>query len=99
MIDLLQIIQVDASEAIFASFTLGMLIWLSVMMNNLYAENLRQRYRIMHLSNSLQMAEYQTGKPYYTGISLAPVECESSLLEIYLRADAAQGKRKRSASI
>jgi hypothetical protein len=99
MFTLLQNMRIDASEATFTTVIFGILIWLSVMMNNLYAENLRQRYRIIHLSDNLQIAEYNTGKPYYTRISLPALEYESPILELYKRNESTKGGRGRSVSI
>ena len=92
---------VDASEITFASIGFAILLWMSVMMNRLYSENLKQHIRIARLSYGLQMAEYRTGEPYYSGISIPPMSYEPAILEIYKtgeRASASTG-RKRSLSM
>lgn len=92
-------LEVDATEITFTSIGFAILIWMSVMMNNMYSENLKQHIRIVRLSYALQLAEYRTGEPYYTRISIPPMSYEPDLLTIYQTAEKAVAGRKRSLSM
>jgi len=92
-------LEIDATEITFASITGAILLWMFVMMNRLYAENLKQNIRIVRLSYGLQLAEYRTGEPYYSGISIPPMEYEPAILAIYKTAERAVAGRKRALSM
>ncbi len=75
-----------------------LLTWLCIMMNDMYTTNLNQTNRIIRLSYNLQLAEYRSGYPYYSQISMKPMSYETPLLEIYRETDK-KIRRIRSQSI
>lgn len=95
---MLELFYIQGEEVMIATSLLIMIVWLFTVTQQLYTETLRQQNRIIRLSYNLQLAEYQTGIPYYTGISIAPMHYETQLLEMY-RARDERRPRKRSASL
>jgi hypothetical protein len=85
-------------EIVFTVATVLFVGWISSMMNDLYIKNLQQENRIIRLSYNLQLAEYRSGYPYYSGISMKPMSYETPLLEIYKHADE-KLQRKRAYSM
>jgi hypothetical protein len=78
-----KMLNVDSTEVTFVSFSLVILVWMLVMMDKLYATNLSQEMRIIRLSHNLQLAECNTGQPYYTGISIPVMSYEPNILTTY----------------
>jgi hypothetical protein len=95
---MIELFYIQGEEVMIATSLLIMIVWLFTVTQQLYTETLRQQNRIIRLSYNLQLAEYQTGIPYYTDISLPPMHYETQLLEMYRARDERQ-PRKRSASL
>ena len=85
-------------EIVFTVVVMLFVGWISRMMNDLYIKNLQQENRIIRLSYNLQLAEYRSGYPYYSEISMKPMSYETPLLEIYRNADK-KLQRQRAQSI
>lgn len=85
-------------EIPYTIITVCVVGWLSMMLNELYIKNQTQENRIIRLSYNLQLAEYRSGYPYYSGISMKPMPYESQLLEMYRVADE-RNRRTRSKSL